>query len=222
MMASRGVNLALSAVLLTVPGWAHSAADTSAAAATHSDATILEIPDDIGDADAGGAEQQAAEAFSRRRAALEANQQHAHAAHQARVERAQAAQQQALKAKAASVPLGLSDIHIAFKIDGSASSDLSRADVWGSAYSGTAAGDGAVLAKVQGRDANGQLVDVPAEWTPADPEAVKVSREEGGAVKLIVRRVGSSNVNVVAPGYSTDVWILASAEGDGIRLQMFQ
>lgn len=220
MTALRSVNLALGVVLLSLPGWAHSAADTSAAAATHADAAILEIPDDFGDADAGGAEQQAAEAFNRRRAALEANQQRAQAAHQARVERAQVAQQQALKVKAASVPLGLSDIHIAFKIDGSLSSDVPRPEVWQSMYSGS--GDGAVLAKVQGRDAKGQLVDVLAEWTPADPEAVKVSREENGIVRLMVWRVGSSNVNVVAPGYSSDLWILASAEGDGIRLQIFQ
>ena len=99
---------------------------------------------------------------------------------------------------------------------------VSTSDAWLPSCSGIQEGDFTVIARVQARNAQGQPVDVRPEWKPADPATVSVSPAGGDAVRITVRGAGESNLTVVGPGFSKDLWISAVRQGKVMHVDIFQ
>ena len=92
-----------------------------------------------------------------------------------------------------------------------------------SGYSAVNEGAVTVEARVEGRDADGQRVAISAAWNAADPSTVEVVPAEGSAVKVTVKGAGQSNLTVVGPGFTKDLWISATAhQGRTIQVDISQ
>ncbi|MDP2997126.1 MAG: choice-of-anchor V domain-containing protein [Bryobacterales bacterium] len=76
--------------------------------------------------------------------------------------------------------------------------------------------------KTQGLDANGQPVDINAQWIPADPGMVTVSPSQGNQVRLTVQRAGQSSLRAVSQGVSKELVIKATYQGDALLVEIAQ
>ena len=109
-------------------------------------------------------------------------------------------------------PGPLARITIAFHIDSAIGSAAQGADNWFPLISGAHDGEFTVLARAEGRDAAGRVVDINPDWVATDPLSVAVSPGTGRAVRITVRRAGASNLTVTAAGLSKDLAISAAPD----------
>ncbi len=117
----------------------------------------------------------------------------------------------------------LANLSIAFQLDNSPSSTSQIAENWVPRISGVLEREFTVVAKVEGHDAAGAVLDIDPVWTPADPSTVAVSPGRGRVVKITVRGVGASNLTVAASGVSKDLWILAAREKtNALKVEILQ
>lgn len=110
------------------------------------------------------------------------------------------------------VPGAVADLSISFQLDEPPRAGSRVADRWVPSISGARRGEFTLRARVEGRDANGQPVDISPEWMPADPATVEVSPAQGNAVTITVRGAGASNLTVAVPGLSKDLMISAELD----------
>ena len=97
-----------------------------------------------------------------------------------------------------------------------------RDEAWGPDFASVREGSVVVEAQAIGRDAAGQAVDIDPAWEAADPAAVAVSPALGKTVTITVLAPGESNLTVVGPGYSRDLWISATAQGKAMQVRISQ
>ena len=120
-------------------------------------------------------------------------------------------------------PGPLARINIAFHVDDPTKSTSHVTDNWVSQISGARDGEFTVLAKAEGRDADGRVVNINADWVAADPASVAVSPGPGQAMRITVRRTGASNLTVTASGLSKDIAISAAPdELHALRVDILQ
>ena len=121
----------------------------------------------------------------------------------------------------------LSRITIFFKLDQRLSGPTYGGPRWVSppTYSFAQGGEQlTVEAKTQGVGANGNLMDINAEWTPADPEMVTVTRGQKNEVTITVKHEGESKLQLAAQGVAKELLIKAKsiANGSGIQVEISQ
>src|SRR6266508_666691 len=121
-----------------------------------------------------------------------------------------------------------SDLTVTFKLDRRLTSGLYMGERWVSprTYSGVSEGAFTVEARVHGRDAKGQLVDIKPEWVPADSAIVTVSPARGKEVTITVQGAGESSVRVTVPreteelSLSTELVIKARYQGTALQVEI--
>lgn len=109
-------------------------------------------------------------------------------------------------------PGPLARINIAFHIDNATGSTAQMTDNWFPQISGARDGEFTVLARAEGRDADGRVVNINPDWVATDPLSVAISPGTGQAVRITVRRAGASNLTVTAAGVSKDLAISAAPD----------
>ncbi len=109
-------------------------------------------------------------------------------------------------------PGPLAGINIAFHIDNATGSATPGTDNWFPQISGAHDGEFTVLARAEGRDADGRVVNINPDWVATDPLSVAISPGTGQAVRITVRRAGASNLTVTAAGVSKDLAISAAPD----------
>ena len=117
----------------------------------------------------------------------------------------------------------LSRLMVSFKLDQRLSGPTYGAPRWVSPPTFTFAQGGAQLtveARSQGVSANGTFMDVNAEWTPADPEMVTVTRGPKNEVTITVKHEGESTLTLTAQGMAKELVIKAQAIASGSGLQV--
>ena len=125
-------------------------------------------------------------------------------------------------------PVGeLSRITVSFKLDQRLSGPTYGGPRWVSPPTLSFAQGGAQLtveAKTQGIGADGHPMDISAEWTPADPEMVTVTRGQKNEVTITVKREGESKLKLVAQGVAKELSIKAKpiANGSGMQVEISQ
>jgi len=132
------------------------------------------------------------------------------------------------QASSEAAPAGsLSRITVSFKLDQRLSGPTYGGVRWVSPPTFTLAQGGEQLtveAKTQGVGADGNFLDVSAEWLPADPEMVTVTRGQRNEVTITVRRVGESKLKLAAQGAAKELLIRAKsfASGNGLQVEISQ
>lgn len=109
-------------------------------------------------------------------------------------------------------PGPLARINIAFHTDNATGSAARVSDNWFPQISGAHDGEFTVLARAEGRDTDGRVVNINPDWVATDPSSVTVSPGTGQAVRITVRRAGASNLTVTAAGLSKDLAISAAPD----------
>ena len=121
----------------------------------------------------------------------------------------------------------LSRITVSFKLDQRLSGPTYGGPRWVSPPTFSFAQGGEQLtveAKTQGVGANGNLMDINAEWTPADPDMVTVTRGQKNEVTITVKHEGESKLKLAAQGVAKELLIKAKsiANGSGIQVEISQ
>jgi len=88
-------------------------------------------------------------------------------------------------------------------------------------FTGASAQD-RVDVRVEAVDSTGASVAARSRWTPADPEMVTISPQEGEVVEIRVNRPGQSAVEVAAGGLSRTLLISATQQGQSVQLEISQ
>jgi len=117
----------------------------------------------------------------------------------------------------------LSRITVSFKLDQRLSGSTYGGPRWVSPPTFSFAQGGQQLtveAKTQGVGANGTVMDINAEWTPADPEMVTITRGQKNEVTITVKREGESKLKLRAQEVTKELSIKAQAIADGNGLQV--
>jgi hypothetical protein len=117
----------------------------------------------------------------------------------------------------------LSRIMVSFRLDQRLSGPTYGGPRWVSPPTFSFAQGGAQLtveAKAQGVGANGNFMDINAEWTPADPEMVTVTPGQKNEVTITVKREGESTLKLTAQGMAKELSIKAQAIANGSGLQV--
>lgn len=109
-------------------------------------------------------------------------------------------------------PGTLAELAIAFQYIDPQRSMEPAANRWVSRISAVLEREFTVLAKVEGRDADGRAIEVNAEWIPGDPSIVAVTPDYGRTVRITVRGAGASYLTVNTPGLWKDLWISATPD----------
>ena len=120
-------------------------------------------------------------------------------------------------------PAVLTGITVSFKLDHRMSGPTYGGERWVSPPTFTFAHGGKQLtieAKSQGVDAGGRPMDISPKWTPADPDMVAVTPDQGSEVKITIKRAGQSTLEVASQGYSKMLSIKATAIHEGKALQV--
>ena len=237
--------LALAGSLLAVNGWAQTA-ETEGSTEPDISAMLDKLTETAIEADVSAAQQAAGSPSQQRRASKEARRQatlernrtvaqemplrQEPSTKQETSPKQEAALQQAALQKQevsqkAAVPatVPLADIDVSFKLDPRLAKVSPAGDGWVAPpiNSGLQEGTFTVEARVQGRDAKGQPVDISPEWRAGDP-SVQISPSQGSAVKITVRDSGESNLTLTALGFSKDLWISAINQGKAIQVRISQ
>jgi hypothetical protein len=132
------------------------------------------------------------------------------------------------QASSEAAPAGaLNRITVSFKLDQRLSGPTYGGVRWVSPPTFTFAQGGEQLtveAKAQGVGADGNFLDISAEWTPADPEMVTITRGQRNEVTITVKRVGESKLKLATQGASKELLIKAKsfANGNGIQVEISQ
>jgi len=120
----------------------------------------------------------------------------------------------------------LRDIEISFKLDPRLTRSLYMGDRWVAppTFSGTRReGDTYTLeARVQGITAAGRRIRVSPAWIPSDPEIVKVSAAGEDTVSILVTQPGESRLQLTTPGFTKELLIKSTREGDSMQVQISQ
>lgn len=120
----------------------------------------------------------------------------------------------------------LKDIEVSFKLDPRLTRGLYMGDRWVAppSYSGArSVGDTYTLdARVQGITASGGRVRVNPEWTPSDPEMVRVSPAGKDTFRIVVTQAGESRLKITTAGFSKELLIKSTRDGDAMQLQVSQ
>ena len=117
----------------------------------------------------------------------------------------------------------ITDIKVSFKLDPSITRGMYMGDRWVSPPTFTGVQEGKevmVEARVEGLDAKGNPIDIHPTWIPSDPDMVTVSPGQGKEVKITVRRTGQSSLKVVSPGFSRELIIKATDQGNAIKVEI--
>ena len=120
-----------------------------------------------------------------------------------------------------------SRLTVSFKLDQRLSGPTYGGPRWVSPPTLSFAQGGAQLtveAKTQGIGADGHPMDISAEWTPADPEMVTVTRGQKNEVTITVKREGESKLKLAAQGVAKELSIKAKsiANGSGLQVEISQ
>ena len=119
----------------------------------------------------------------------------------------------------------LTGIQVSFKVDPRITKGLYMGERWVSPPTYASAQEGnqfTVDAKAQGVNAQGKPVDIMPEWTPADPDMVRVTPAEGRAVKITVQRTGQSSLEVASLGFSKQLTVDARQRAGAIFVELSQ
>lgn len=120
----------------------------------------------------------------------------------------------------------LTGIRVSFKLDPRLTRGVYMGDRWVSLPRFTGArqvGSEYILeAKAQGVVEGDQEVQIVPEWTPSDPQMVKITPAENGAVKISVSEAGESNLTVVARGISKKLRIKATSDAGAMLVEISQ
>lgn len=76
-------------------------------------------------------------------------------------------------------------------------------------------------ARADGIDARGKSANARPQWIPSDPEMVTVIPDQGREVKITVRRAGQSRLKVVTPGFSRELSIKVTYQGNATQVEIF-
>ena len=158
-----------------------------------------------------GSEDPARSARQKRKALLRARRQERREfARQIRMKKQEAAQNQAVASVASRPAAPLTGITVSFKLDPRITSGMYMGERWVPTSSGVHEGYFTAEARVQGRDAKGQSVNISPEWIPEDPAMVTVSPDQGKQVTITVKRAGQSTLRVTSEGVSKGLVIKAT------------
>jgi len=75
-------------------------------------------------------------------------------------------------------------------------------------------------ARVHGITAGGGYIRVRPEWIPSNPEMVTVDAAGEGVVRIVVMQAGESRLKLAVPGFSRELRISATREGDAMQVQI--
>jgi len=118
----------------------------------------------------------------------------------------------------------LKDIEISFKLDPRLTQGLYMGNRWVSppTFSDTRReGDTYTLeARVQGITADGRRVRVSPEWIPSEPEMVQVSAAGDDTTRILVTQPGESRLILATPGFSKELRITATRDGNTMQVQV--
>jgi hypothetical protein len=118
------------------------------------------------------------------------------------------------------------DIKVSFKLDPRLTRSIYMGDRWVSppTYTSTLqqGKELTVEARAQGFDTRGRPLAISPRWLPADPEMVTVWPVQGREVRITVLRAGESRLKVVVAGYSKELLIKATNQGDAIQVEIAQ
>jgi hypothetical protein len=124
----------------------------------------------------------------------------------------------------AATPAGaLHRLTVSFKLDQRLSGPTYGGPRWVSLPTFTSAQGGdqlTVEAKSQAIGADGNVLDISAEWTPADPAMVTVTRGPKNEVTITVKREGESTLTLVAQEVTKKLVIKAKAIANGSGMQV--
>jgi hypothetical protein len=130
------------------------------------------------------------------------------------------ARQEAANAAARRQPLS-----IAFRLDPALTQGVFLGERWVSPPSFFFAQPGTqyvVQAKAQTIDGHGDRIDVLADWAPADPEMIAISRGALGEVTVVVRQPGESDLTVSTGSGSKVLHVTASRTDDSMQVNFSQ
>jgi hypothetical protein len=133
-----------------------------------------------------------------------------------------------LQVSPAAAPAGaLHRLTVSFKLDQRLSGPTYGGPRWVSPPTFTSAQGGnqlTVEAKSQGIGADGTVLDISAEWTPADPAMVTVTRGPKNEVTITVKREGESTLTLAAQEVTKVLVIKAKsiANGSGLQVEIAQ
>ncbi|KAF0219139.1 MAG: hypothetical protein FD174_2225 [Geobacteraceae bacterium] len=117
----------------------------------------------------------------------------------------------------------ITDIRVSFKLDPRLTQGLYMGDRWVSPPTYSAVREGkevTVEARAQGLVGKGKPTNIRPDWIPSDPEMVAVTPGQGKEVKITVRRAGQSSLKVASHGYSKELYIKATYEGNAIHVEI--
>jgi hypothetical protein len=116
-------------------------------------------------------------------------------------------------------------LSVAFRLDPELTQGVFLGERWVSPPSFFFAQPGAqyvVRAKAQTLDGHGDHIDVSADWAPADPDMVAVSRRDTGEVTIVVRQPGTSDLTVSAGSSSKVLHVTARQVDDAMQVDFSQ
>jgi hypothetical protein len=120
----------------------------------------------------------------------------------------------------------LKDIEVSFKLDPRLTRSLYMGDRWVAPPTFSSArseGDTYTLeARVQGIVAAGGRIHVSPEWIPSDPDMVKVSAAGDDTFRILVTQPGESRLILATSGFSKELRITATREGNTMQVQISQ
>jgi FKBP-type peptidyl-prolyl cis-trans isomerase len=127
--------------------------------------------------------------------------------------------------KVVSAAPALTAIKLSFKLNPQLTKGLYMGERWVSPpkYMSAQAGKSiTVEARAHGVDAKGKPRTINPTWTPADPEMVTVTPNEGNAVTITVHRAGESSLRVASQGVVKELPIKAVYQGNVIQVEIAQ
>jgi hypothetical protein len=117
------------------------------------------------------------------------------------------------------------DIKVSYKLDARLTQGLYMGDSWVSPATYTLAGEGRtciVEAGVYGLDPGGKPGKLSPTWIPSDPGMVSVSRHQGNAVKITVKRTGQCSLTVTYGGTTKKLAIKAVRQNGALQVNITQ
>jgi FKBP-type peptidyl-prolyl cis-trans isomerase FklB len=116
----------------------------------------------------------------------------------------------------------ITDIEVSFKMDPRITRGMYMGDLWLSSatYFGAAGETITLEARAHGLDTKGKQIVISPTWTPADPDMVEVSPDQGNAVRITVKRAGQSSLQVALQGAFRELSIKAAHQDNVMRVEI--
>jgi len=130
---------------------------------------------------------------------------------------------QAAQKAAAPAAASVADIKVSFKLDSRLTQGMYMGERWVSPPTYTGVREGkeiTVDAKAEGLDTWGKPTGIALKWVPADPDMVTVTPGQRNEVKITVRRDGQSSLKIAAAGFSRELLIMATYQGNAIQVNI--